>query len=112
MAKNRFGTKFDRMFVAIATPYKENFRIDEAALRRFLRYYMQPKFVDAGGAIIINPEAGETFYLTRQEKRRNIEIAMEEFLRVNRREELSELVGNYEEFGLSLEELERMRGDS
>ena len=37
---------------------------------------------------------------------------MKEFLQVNRREELSELVGIYEEFGLSLEELERMRGDS
>ena len=37
---------------------------------------------------------------------------MKEFLRMRHREELSELVGNYEEFGLSLEELERMQGDS
>ena len=28
--------------------------------------------------IIINPEAGEIFYLTREEKRRNVEIALEE----------------------------------
>jgi len=42
-------------------------------------------------------------------KKKAIEIAMEEFLRAKRREELSELIGNYEEFALSLEELERMR---
>jgi hypothetical protein len=36
---------------------------------------------------------------------------MKEFLWVNRRKELSKLVGNCEEFGLSLEELERMRVD-
>jgi dihydrodipicolinate synthase/N-acetylneuraminate lyase len=39
---------------------------------------MQPKFVEAGGAIIINPACGEIFYLSREEARRNVEIAMEE----------------------------------
>jgi Arc/MetJ family transcription regulator len=42
-------------------------------------------------------------------KKKAIEIAMEEFLRAKRREELSELIGNYEDFALTLEELERMR---
>lgn len=78
MPVERFGKKFDRLFVAMATPYKSNFQIDEKALREFLKYFMQPKFVNAGGAIIINPEAGEVFYLNRKEKQRNIEIAMEE----------------------------------
>ena len=76
MAKKE-GT-YDRLFVAIATPLKENGQVDEAGLRKFLQYFMQPKFIDAGGAMIINPEAGEIFYLSRKEKRRNVEIAMEE----------------------------------
>jgi 4-hydroxy-tetrahydrodipicolinate synthase len=75
---DRYGTEYDRLFVAVVTTYKDNFEVDEPALRKLLQYFMQPKFVDAGGAIIINPEAGETFYLTRQEKRRNVEIAVEE----------------------------------
>jgi dihydrodipicolinate synthase/N-acetylneuraminate lyase len=57
---------------------KENYAVDEPALRKLLKYFMQPKFREAGGAIIINPEAGELFCLSRQEKRRNIEIAQEE----------------------------------
>ncbi len=40
-----------------------------------------------------------------------IEIAIKEFLRAKRKEELSKLIGNYEEFGLSPEELEMMRAD-
>jgi len=42
-------------------------------------------------------------------KGKAVEIAMKEFLRAKQREELSELIGNYEEFNLTLEELERMR---
>lgn len=40
-----------------------------------------------------------------------IEMAMREFLRTRYREGLSKLIGNYEEFDLTLEELERMRVD-
>ena len=78
MTADRFGTTYDRLFVAVLTPMKENYAIDEPALRKLLQYFMQPKFREAGGAIIINPEAGELFCLSRQEKRRNIEIAREE----------------------------------
>ncbi len=78
MSADRFGRKFDRLFVAVLTPMKEDYTIDEPAMRNFLRYFMQRKFIDAGGAIIINPEAGELFALRRQEKRRNVEIALEE----------------------------------
>jgi 4-hydroxy-tetrahydrodipicolinate synthase len=54
-------------------------KIDEQAYRRFLQYFIKnEKFVRAGGGLCINPEAGEIFYLTRQEKRRVLEIAMEE----------------------------------
>src|SRR5450432_4171947 len=69
---------FHRLFAAVITPFDNNCKVDEAGLRAHLRYFLQPKFVDAGGAILINPEAGELFYLSRQEKLRNIEIAMEE----------------------------------
>jgi len=45
-------------------------------------------------------------------KKKAIEIAIKEFLSARRREELSELIGNYEEFDLTVEELERMRDES
>jgi dihydrodipicolinate synthase/N-acetylneuraminate lyase len=78
MAADRYGTKFDRLFVTVLTPYKKDLTVDERAFRKQLQYFMQPKFKDAGGAIIVNPACGEIFYLTRKEKRRNVEIAMEE----------------------------------
>ena len=77
MATDKFSKEYDRLYVAAVTPYKQNFEVDEAALRKFLGYFMQPKFTESGGAIIINPEAGEVSYLTREEKRRNVEIAVE-----------------------------------
>jgi 4-hydroxy-tetrahydrodipicolinate synthase len=71
--------KFSRLFVTPVLPYKPgSYDIDTDALRKFLRYFMQPKFVDAGGGIIINPVAGEIFFLTREEKKRVVKIAVEE----------------------------------
>ena len=67
---DRFEGKFDRLYVAVMLPFKENYQVDEDALRKFLRYFMQPKFKDNvnGAGIIINAEAGEIFYLTREEE--------------------------------------------
>ncbi len=45
-------------------------------------------------------------------KKKAIEIAMREFLRAKRRRELSDLIGNYEEYGVTLKDLDRMRKDS
>lgn len=45
-------------------------------------------------------------------KKKAIEIAMKEFLRAKRRNELSDLIGNYEEFEVTLKDLEKMRKDS
>lgn len=74
-----YGNKYDRLYVAIVTPHKDNtYDPDEAQLREFIRFFLQPNFVDAGIGIVINPEAGEVFYLTREEKRRNVEIAIDE----------------------------------
>lgn len=78
MGVDRCGKEFDRLFVAVVTPMKENYDVDEPALRKLLQYFMQPAFTEAGGAIVINPEAGEIFSLTREEKRRSVEIAQEE----------------------------------
>lgn len=74
-----YGNKYDRLYVAIITPYKDNtYKPDEAQLRSFLQFFLQPKYVEAGIGIIINPEAGEIFYLNREEKRRNVEITIDE----------------------------------
>lgn len=68
----------DRYYAAVLLPFTSSLKIDEPAYRKFLQYFVQnPRFASAGG-LCINPEAGEIFYLTRAEKRRVLEIAMEE----------------------------------
>ncbi len=44
-------------------------------------------------------------------RKKAIETAMKEFLRGKRRKELSDLIGNYDEFGVTLKELKKMRKD-
>jgi dihydrodipicolinate synthase/N-acetylneuraminate lyase len=72
-------TEYDKMFVASVTPYKPGTEdVDEVAFRNYMRYWAQPKFIDAGGAMLVSPEAGEAFYLTQDEKLELAEIALEE----------------------------------
>ena len=72
-------TEYDRMFVASVTPFKPATEdIDFTAFRNYMRYWAQPKFTNAGGAVLVSPEAGEAFYLTQQEKLQLAEIALEE----------------------------------
>ena len=60
--------EYDKMFVASVTPYKPGTEdIDEVAFRNYMRYWAQPKFINAGGAMLASPEAGEAFYLTQNE---------------------------------------------
>jgi len=67
-----------RRYVAVLLPFDKSFKVDEQAYRRYVRYFADdPRFVREGG-LCINPEAGEIFYMTREEKRRVLEIAMEE----------------------------------
>ena len=69
----------DHLYVAALLPYDRQMKIDELAYRQFLQHFLKnEKFVRMGGGLCINPEAGEIFYLTRAEKRRALEIAMEE----------------------------------
>lgn len=74
-----YGNKYDRNWTAVVVPYKVGtFEVDYEAYRKLIRYFLQPKFVDAGGAIIVNPEAGEVSYLDSEEKKNIIKIALEE----------------------------------
>lgn len=73
-----FGRSYERLYLAAITPYKDHTDTpDEAQLRTFLRQVLQPKYIDSGLGLIINPEAGEVAYLSREEKRRNAEIAVD-----------------------------------
>lgn len=79
MNKDWHDGRFHRYFTAAVTPFKEGgYDIDEEGLRKLLRYFTQPQYVEAGMGIIINPEAGELFYMSREEKRRAVQIAVEE----------------------------------
>lgn len=67
-----------RRYVAALLPFDSNMKIDEQGYRQFVRHFVDnPRFCEKGG-LCVNPEAGEIFYLTREEKRRVLEIAMEE----------------------------------
>lgn len=69
----------DHLYVAALLPYDDQLKVDERAFRRFLRVFLDNEtFVAMGGGLCINPEAGEIFYLSREEKRRVLEVAMEE----------------------------------
>jgi 4-hydroxy-tetrahydrodipicolinate synthase len=72
-------TQYDKMFVASVTPYRPGTEeIDATAFRNYMRYFSQPKFINAGGGILVSPEAGEAFYTTTREKVLLAEIALEE----------------------------------
>jgi 4-hydroxy-tetrahydrodipicolinate synthase len=71
---------FGRMFMTPLLPYLhgDTHTIDEQSYRRFLRTFLTEANLDAGLSVIANPEAGEIFYLSREEKRRVVEITLEE----------------------------------
>ncbi|WFU41523.1 dihydrodipicolinate synthase family protein [Bradyrhizobium sp. CB82] len=68
----------DHLFVALVLPLTHDFRIDEPGLRRLVRHYAENKKFAAVGGLVANPEAGEIFYLSQDEKRRALDIVMEE----------------------------------
>ena len=71
---------FGRMFMTPLLPYVDGdtSEIDEEGYRRFLRTFLTDENLEAGLSVIANPEAGEIFYLSREEKRRVVEITLEE----------------------------------
>ena len=66
-----------RYYAALVLPFDTNGKVDEAAYREMIQYFLQERFRRVGG-IIANPEAGEVYYLTAEEKRRVVEIAVRE----------------------------------
>ncbi len=69
---------FGRLFVTPVLPFAPDGTIDEPAYRRFIRYFLTDENLDAGLALIANPEAGELFYLDREERQLALSIVMEE----------------------------------
>jgi 4-hydroxy-tetrahydrodipicolinate synthase len=67
-----------RLYSALLLPLKPDLKIDEEGLRRLVRYHLRNPEFRARGGLIANPEAGEIFYLTREEKRRVLDIVLEE----------------------------------
>jgi len=69
----------DNLYVAALLPFDQHMKSTRPRIGGSCSISSRTKnsFVRAGG-LCINPEAGEIFYLTRQEKRRVLEIAMEE----------------------------------
>lgn len=68
----------DVCYAAVLLPFTPDLKVDEAAYRKYLQYFLKNERFRARGGLCINPEAGEIFTLTREEKRRVLEIAMEE----------------------------------
>jgi 4-hydroxy-tetrahydrodipicolinate synthase len=66
-----------RYYTATVLPFTGAGKIDEQAYRSLIRYFLKDRFREVGG-IIANPEAGEIYYLSREEKRRVVEIAVAE----------------------------------
>jgi len=81
--KKKYGVDWkwnkDFIYTANIVTYKQDsLEVDYEAYRKLVRYFLQPKFVDPGGAIIVHPAAGEIFYLTFEEKRRLIQVTLDE----------------------------------
>jgi 4-hydroxy-tetrahydrodipicolinate synthase len=70
----------DRLFVTPLLPFEGlgTDVIDEEGYRGLLRRFLTDDNLAAGMSVIANPEAGEIFYLSREEKRRVVEITLEE----------------------------------
>lgn len=67
-----------RLYVAMVNPFRlGSFEIDEAQLRKLVRYFIDGSCGHEIG-LIVNPEAGEIFYMTNAEKRRTLEIVLQE----------------------------------
>jgi dihydrodipicolinate synthase/N-acetylneuraminate lyase len=66
-----------RYYSAVVLPFDGKSKLDEGAYRELIQYFLRDRFRRVGG-IIANPEAGEIYYLTREEKRRAVEIAVQE----------------------------------
>jgi dihydrodipicolinate synthase/N-acetylneuraminate lyase len=67
-----------RLYAALVLPLKPDYSIDEAGLRRLVRYFADNEQFAPAGGLIANAEAGEIFYMTRDEKRQVLDIIIDE----------------------------------
>lgn len=68
----------DRLYIAAVNPLDPNGNVDEAQLRSLLRYFLAELPIAPDLGLIINPEAGEIFYLSQAEQERVLTIALDE----------------------------------
>jgi 4-hydroxy-tetrahydrodipicolinate synthase len=68
----------DRLFVASVTPWTDEGELDEAGFRALLRYFVSSSDAVDDFGIIVNPEAGEVFYLSPDEQAHVVEVALDE----------------------------------
>jgi dihydrodipicolinate synthase/N-acetylneuraminate lyase len=72
--------EFDRYYTALVLPFKaDSLEPDWDEFRSLVRYFTEdPEFRELRGGLIVNPEAGEIFYLTPEERAQAIRIVIEE----------------------------------
>lgn len=72
------NNKFDRFYIALGVPYKKHTdEIDYDEYRKIVEHFAQEKYTSHRFSVIVNPEAGEVFALTQEERRKLLEIGRE-----------------------------------
>ncbi len=69
---------FGKLFVTPVLPFLADGSIDEPGYRAFIRRFLTPQYLEAGMAVIANPEAGELFALDYDERVQVIRAVIEE----------------------------------
>lgn len=66
-------------YVALILPYKKgSYQVDESAYRRLIRKFLAEEYLEENFGFIVNPEAGEVFYLRPSTYLQNIRVVMQE----------------------------------
>lgn len=67
--------KLDRFYVALGVTYDEKGEVDYEEFEQYCSYFTKEEFLNHGFSYIVNPEAGEIFTLSLEERRKLMEIA-------------------------------------
>ncbi|CZT15427.1 uncharacterized protein RCC_01286 [Ramularia collo-cygni] len=70
--------QYDRLYIAMVLPLHADESIDEQGLRNLIRYFLEKQKSTPRLALIVNPEAGEVFYMTPEEQLLVMKITLEE----------------------------------
>ena len=72
------NSEWDITLVASVVPLKRGRNeVDEEGFRRLVRYFLSLRDKGLEG-VVVNPEAGDGYYLTREQKSKNVQVAKEE----------------------------------